>query len=44
MRYWFEKGKFGFLVWRYLLRRDDIESGFWIKEGKDRIKKLGLIM
>lgn len=44
MRYWPEKGKSGFLVWRYLLRRDDSEPGPWTKEGKDRIKKLGLTM
>lgn len=44
MRYWPEKGKSGFLVWRYLLRRDDTEPGPWTKEGKDRIKKLGLTM
>ncbi|XP_037361032.1 E3 ubiquitin-protein ligase UHRF1 isoform X1 [Talpa occidentalis] len=44
VRYWPEKGKSGFLVWRYLLRRDDDEPGPWTKEGKDRIKKLGLTM
>uniref|UniRef100_A0A8C5V5P9 E3 ubiquitin-protein ligase UHRF n=1 Tax=Microcebus murinus TaxID=30608 RepID=A0A8C5V5P9_MICMU len=44
VKYWPEKGKSGFLVWRYLLRRDDNEPGPWTKEGKDRIKKLGLTM
>ncbi|XP_004378497.1 E3 ubiquitin-protein ligase UHRF1 [Trichechus manatus latirostris] len=44
VRYWPEKGKSGFLVWRYLLRRDDEEPGPWTKEGKDRIKRLGLTM
>ncbi|XP_033710497.1 E3 ubiquitin-protein ligase UHRF1 isoform X1 [Delphinus delphis] len=44
VRYWPEKGKSGFLVWRFLLRRDDVEPGPWTKEGKDRIKKLGLTM
>ncbi|KAF5914136.1 hypothetical protein HPG69_003973 [Diceros bicornis minor] len=44
VRYWPEKGKSGFLVWRYLLRRDDTEPGPWTREGKDRIKKLGLTM
>lgn len=44
MKYWPEKGKSGFLVWRYLLRRDDDEPGPWTKEGKDRIKRLGLTM
>ncbi|XP_027625411.1 E3 ubiquitin-protein ligase UHRF1 [Tupaia chinensis] len=44
VKYWPEKGKSGFLVWRYLLRRDDEEPGPWTKEGKDRIKRLGLTM
>ncbi|XP_054983175.1 E3 ubiquitin-protein ligase UHRF1 [Sorex araneus] len=44
VRYWPEKGKSGFLVWRFLLRRDDEEPGPWTKEGKDRMKKLGLTM
>ncbi|KAM4027113.1 E3 ubiquitin-protein ligase UHRF1-like [Anomaloglossus baeobatrachus] len=42
VKYWPEKGKSGFLVWRYLLKRDDEEPAPWSKEGKDRIKKLGL--
>ncbi|XP_036170121.1 E3 ubiquitin-protein ligase UHRF1 isoform X1 [Myotis myotis] len=44
VRYWPEKGKSGFLVWRYLLRRDDEEPGPWTKKGKNRIKQLGLTM
>lgn len=44
VKYWPEKGKSGFLVWRYLLRRDDDEPGPWTKEGKDRIRRLGLTM
>nr|F6UA42.2 RecName: Full=E3 ubiquitin-protein ligase UHRF1; AltName: Full=RING-type E3 ubiquitin transferase UHRF1; AltName: Full=Ubiquitin-like PHD and RING finger domain-containing protein 1; AltName: Full=Ubiquitin-like-containing PHD and RING finger domains protein 1 [Xenopus tropicalis] len=44
VKYWPEKGKSGFLVWRYLLRRDDEEPAPWSKEGKERIKKLGLVM
>ncbi|XP_073533462.1 E3 ubiquitin-protein ligase UHRF1-like [Phyllobates terribilis] len=44
VKYWPEKGKSGFLVWRYLLKRDDEEPAPWSKEGKDRIKKLGLTM
>ncbi|KAM5237840.1 LOW QUALITY PROTEIN: E3 ubiquitin-protein ligase UHRF1 [Ctenodactylus gundi] len=44
VKYWPEKGKSGFLVWRYLLRRDDTEPGPWTKKGKDRIKQLGLTM
>ena len=44
MKYWPEKGKSGFLVWRYLLKRDDDEPAPWTRDGKDRIKKLGLTM
>ncbi|XP_068091370.1 E3 ubiquitin-protein ligase UHRF1-like [Hyperolius riggenbachi] len=44
VKYWPEKGKSGFLVWRYLLRRDDEEPAPWTKEGKERMKKLGLTM
>ncbi|XP_075798742.1 E3 ubiquitin-protein ligase UHRF1 isoform X2 [Microtus pennsylvanicus] len=44
VKYWPEKGKSGFLVWRYLLRRDDAEPGPWTREGKDRMRQLGLTM
>ncbi|KAM9308657.1 E3 ubiquitin-protein ligase UHRF1-like [Gastrophryne carolinensis] len=44
VKYWPEKGKSGFLIWRYLLRRDDEEPAPWTKEGKERMKKLGLTM
>ncbi|KAG9351238.1 hypothetical protein JZ751_025129 [Albula glossodonta] len=44
VKYWPEKGKSGFLVWRYLLKRDDEEPAPWTRDGKDRIKKLGLTM
>ncbi|XP_054252145.1 E3 ubiquitin-protein ligase UHRF1 isoform X1 [Indicator indicator] len=44
VKYWPERGKSGFLVWRYLLRRDDEEPAPWTKEGKERMKKLGLTM
>ncbi|KAJ7414627.1 E3 ubiquitin-protein ligase UHRF1 [Pitangus sulphuratus] len=44
VKYWPETGKSGFLVWRYLLRRDDEEPAPWTKEGKDRMEKLGLTM
>lgn len=44
VKYWPEKGKSGFLVWRYLLKRDDDEPAPWTRDGKERIKKLGLIM
>lgn len=42
MKYWPEIGKCGFLVWRYLLRRDDVEPAPWTSEGIERSKKLGL--
>ncbi|KAG7477048.1 hypothetical protein MATL_G00089440 [Megalops atlanticus] len=42
VKYWPEIGKCGFLVWRYLLRRDDLEPAPWTPEGAERIKKLGL--
>ncbi|CAJ1060810.1 hypothetical protein L3Q82_025664 [Xyrichtys novacula] len=44
VKYWPAKGKSGFLVWRYLLKRDDDEPAPWTRDGKDRIKKLGLTM
>ncbi|NXM76390.1 UHRF2 ligase, partial [Serilophus lunatus] len=42
VKYWPEIGKCGFLVWRYLLRRDDVEPAPWTTEGMERSKKLGL--
>uniref|UniRef100_H0XYV4 E3 ubiquitin-protein ligase UHRF n=1 Tax=Otolemur garnettii TaxID=30611 RepID=H0XYV4_OTOGA len=42
VKYWPERGKSGFLVWCYLLRRDDDKLAPWTKQG--RIKKLGLTM
>ncbi|XP_064411096.1 E3 ubiquitin-protein ligase UHRF2 isoform X2 [Latimeria chalumnae] len=42
VKYWPEIGKCGFLVWRYLLRRDDVEPAPWTTEGLERSKKLGL--
>ncbi|XP_069815528.1 E3 ubiquitin-protein ligase UHRF1-like [Dendropsophus ebraccatus] len=44
VKYWPETGKSGFMIWRYLLRRDDEEPAPWTKEGKERVKKLGLNM
>ncbi|GBM23571.1 E3 ubiquitin-protein ligase UHRF1 [Araneus ventricosus] len=44
VKYWPEKGKSGYLVWRYLLRRDDPTPAPWTKVGKKRIKELGLEM
>ncbi|CAL1569345.1 unnamed protein product [Knipowitschia caucasica] len=42
VKYWPELGKCGYLVWRYLLRRDDHEPAPWTPEGLERTKKLGL--
>lgn len=42
VRYWPEKGKSGFLVWRYFLRRDDPIPPVWTTEGKKRAEDLGL--
>ncbi|XP_072260335.1 E3 ubiquitin-protein ligase UHRF2 [Pyxicephalus adspersus] len=44
VKYWPEIGKCGFLVWRYLLRRDDMEPAPWTSEGIERSKKLGLTL
>ncbi|KAM9329719.1 E3 ubiquitin-protein ligase UHRF2 [Gastrophryne carolinensis] len=44
VKYWPEIGKCGFLVWRYLLRRDDAEPAPWTAEGIERSKKLGLTL
>uniref|UniRef100_A0A8C6NZA4 E3 ubiquitin-protein ligase UHRF n=1 Tax=Nothobranchius furzeri TaxID=105023 RepID=A0A8C6NZA4_NOTFU len=44
VKYWPDKGKSGFLVWRYLLKRDDDEPAPWTRDGKEKIKKLGLTM
>ena len=43
-KYWMEKGKSGFKVLRYLIRRDDPVPAPWTKEGKKRIENLGLTM
>lgn len=42
VKYWPEKGKSGFLVWRYFLQRDDPTPPVWTEEGKKRIQQLGL--
>ena len=42
VRYWPEKGQSGFLVWRYLLRRDDPDPAPWTAAGKRRILELGI--
>ncbi|XP_074594037.1 E3 ubiquitin-protein ligase UHRF1-like [Brevipalpus obovatus] len=43
VRYWPEHNSdSGLLIWRYLLRRDDETPSPWSRQGKKRIKKLGL--
>lgn len=42
--YWPEKGQSGFIVRRYLLRRDDKEPAPWTPEGQKSIQDLGLVM
>eukprot|EP00794_Sanderia_malayensis_P007068 gene7068-7863_t len=42
VKYWPEKGKSGFLVWRYFLRRDDPTPSPWSKKGKKLTEELGL--
>ncbi|CAG0895764.1 unnamed protein product [Darwinula stevensoni] len=42
VKYWPEKGQSGFVVWRYLLRRDDPTPAPWTGPGKKRIEELGL--
>ena len=42
VKYWPEKGQSGFLVWRYLLRRDDPDPAPWTAAGRRRILELGI--
>ncbi|XP_054162429.1 E3 ubiquitin-protein ligase UHRF1-like, partial [Oppia nitens] len=42
VKYWSQTGESGFLVWRYLLRRDDPTPSPWTNDGKNRCKRLGL--
>lgn len=44
VKYWPEKGQSGFLVWRYLYKRDDPSPAPWTKAGKKRSRELGLVM
>lgn len=44
VKYWQDKGKSGFKVWRYLLQRDDPTPAPWTKEGARRVERLGLTM
>ncbi|KAF7729969.1 E3 ubiquitin-protein ligase uhrf1 [Apophysomyces ossiformis] len=42
VKYWPEKGRSGYGVWRFLFRRDDREPAPWTKEGMALIRKRGL--
>lgn len=42
VKYWSERNDKNLLVWRFLLRRDDSTPSPWTKEGRRRIKKIGL--
>lgn len=42
VKYYPEKGNSGFVVWRYLLRRDDKSPAPWTSEGKELIQRNGL--
>ena len=44
VRYWPSKGKSGFIVWRYELRRDDPCPAPWTEEGRRKIEEDGLEM
>ena len=41
VKYWPEQGKSKFIVWRFLLRRDDPAPAPWTKEGRKRIEEGG---
>ena len=42
VKYWPEKGKKGFIVWRYLFQRDDPSPAPWTPEGKQRMEEQGI--
>ncbi|XP_065904342.1 E3 ubiquitin-protein ligase UHRF1-like [Dysidea avara] len=44
VEYWSQKGSSGFLVWKFLLKRDDPSPAPWEKEGQKMAKKLNLVM
>jgi len=41
VKYWPQKGKAGFIIWRYELRRDDPAPPPWTKEGRKRMEEGG---
>jgi len=44
VRYWAEKGRDGFITYKYEFKRDDPNPAPWTAEGKARINELGLTM
>ncbi|KAF8459403.1 PUA-like domain-containing protein [Terfezia claveryi] len=44
VRYWPEKGKDGFVTYKYQFRRDDPAPAPWTEEGEARVEELGLKM
>merc|ERR1712217_420152 len=44
VKYYPEKGQSGFIVWRYLLRRDDPSPAPWTEEGQKRIEEEGFTL
>ena len=44
VKYWPAKGQSGFIVWRYLLRRDDPSPAPWTDEGIKRIEDEGFTL
>ena len=41
VKYWPAKGKSGFIVWRFMLRRDDPSPAPWTEEGQQRMEEGG---
>jgi len=44
VKYYPEKGQSGFIVWRYLLRRDDPSPAPWTEEGLKRMEEEGFTL
>ena len=44
VKYFPQKGHSGYMIWRYLLKRDDPTPAPWTPEGKRMIDQLGLKM
>jgi hypothetical protein len=44
VKYYPDKSTHGFVMWKYVLRRDDLSPAPWTQEGKEKIAFLGLKM